>query len=431
MSSKTLIFLERYFWNLLCVLLNFTRRLAFWFIKGTPKSAENMEKILFVKLYKEDSFYYVLPMLDEIKKKWPNAEVDLLYFGYELVQEVEEKFNNLYSISTKSIFSYFNEIFKQGYLLSKNQYDIYFDLEANSPLSAMLSDFIGGKISCGFIHKNGRGISRDYFLTHKVMFNERLHRVHLCLSMITGVEHPSCPIYRDWVNKEPVMDLTNYRFTDSMYQQDDQDEIYEILSFEYPYIHEKTQFVALAPFECEDKIAKLWPLNNYLELAKGLLSNRNVVVILIGSSGEGLDMDASEFIKKLDTPRAIDLTKKIRQDLYFALFSLCDLFITNNNPILYYAAISKIRTLALCGPDQCVIWKQASSELYEYSSDCGCSPCVDCLSFNEINCCDNQCMKKIEVEQIYDIATYLLKRAFQESGVYLDLNKKIPREEPA
>lgn len=370
MRKEDLIRLDNYFWSFIRVTLSISRKIAFWFTKCEPHNDTEIKKILLIKLFSESGYAHIYPIIKKLKAEWPFADVHLLTYDLntnntEFIEKIDPE--RIHKIDTGSYITYFKDVFKKVTEFAKEEFDVYFDLESKSDASAVIADLIGAKKSCGFVFNDDSFYSRKVLLTHKILYNCTTHRGLAYFSMPEAVKCDYATLKNEYANKFPTEDIKQLHRGPREFTQDEQEEIYELLNFEYPYIHEKTQFVAIAPFDNDNNIMKQWPIEHYTELIKKFVINKNIVVLII--------------------------------------FSLCDLFISNNGEIATFACQSKIKNIILCGPDRPNV-----CELYALSAETCCSPCLNPKAFNKTKCRENDCMTGLDPETVFEAADFLLKQ---------------------
>ncbi|MDD3001069.1 MAG: glycosyltransferase family 9 protein [Candidatus Riflebacteria bacterium] len=406
-SKEDLIRLDTYFWGFVRVSLSLTRKIAFLFTKCETHTIKEVPKILLIKLFSENGYGHLYPLLKKIKKEWPFADVHILTFDLETntgLENIETIFSErIHKIKTSGLIEYFRDITRTVIDYAKEDFDIYFDLDSKSNTSAVIADLIGAKKSCGFVFNDDSALSRKVFLTHKILFNNMIHPALLYSSMAEAAKSDISALNPEYANKFPADDIKQLHQPIREFTEEEQEEIYETLNFEYPYIHEKTQFVAIAPFDNDNNILKQWPMEHYKELINKFIKNKNIVTLIIGADKD--KETAQTFSDSFETQRVINLIGKINLKKSYLLFSLCDLFIANNGQIATLACESKIKTMVLCGPD-----KPNVCGLFTMSADTCCAPCLNPKAFNTTKCRENDCMIGLDPETVFEAADFLLKR---------------------
>jgi heptosyltransferase II len=144
-------------------------------------------------------------------------------------------------------------------------------------------------------------------------------------------------------------------------------------------------------------LQRRWPVEYYALLAKNLIAKyKDCSIILAGSKD---DSWAYESFKDLPVTNLIGETTLI--DVIY-LYNKCDILITHDTGLFHLAKLSTIKAVALFGPvnpmemagnhkNINIIWK---------GWELPCSPCYDGKSF--AGCSNNICMKNISVEMVLE-----------------------------
>jgi len=136
---------------------------------------------------------------------------------------------------------------------------------------------------------------------------------------------------------------------------------------------------------------KLWPEQNFVELADRLVKEKNAVVVFTGSPD---DRSVNDRIVSMMKETAVNWAGETTLKELAALASLADLFITTDTGPMHLAAAAGTKVLALFGPT--APWRTGPyGPLHSVvRTGLGCSPCF------QRACDDVQCMKGITVEDV-------------------------------
>jgi heptosyltransferase-1 len=136
---------------------------------------------------------------------------------------------------------------------------------------------------------------------------------------------------------------------------------------------------------------KLWPEQNFAELADKLVKGKNAVVIFTGSPD---DRGVNDRIISMMNEKAVNWAGETTLKELAALASLADLFITTDTGPMHLAVAAGAKVLALFGPT--APWRTGpyGPSHVVVRTGLGCSPCF------QRACDDVQCMKGITVEDV-------------------------------
>jgi ADP-heptose:LPS heptosyltransferase len=117
-----------------------------------------------------------------------------------------------------------------------------------------------------------------------------------------------------------------------------------------------------------------WPLENFGQLAKRLLDDPNVAVLMTGVAAE--KVDAQAIARMAPSERLIDLTGLTRLDELPALYALCAMMLTNDSGPVHFAALTGLKTWVLFGPETPALYGALNPNAEFIYKELACSPCV-------------------------------------------------------
>ena len=93
-----------------------------------------------------------------------------------------------------------------------------------------------------------------------------------------------------------------------------------------------------------------------------------------------------------------------------ALYHVADVLISNDSGPCHFASLTPIPVISLFGPETPQLYGPLGEGKTSLSANLACSPCVNMLNHRFSPCTDNQCMKRIPVDQVFDALTDALSR---------------------
>ena len=361
-------FADKYIGNLMCNFLGLFNK---------KKDIMNVNKILIVQLWGIGETILMLPALDALRKKYPNAQIDVLATSRNKDVFFNNKnINRIFSLRLNP-FSIFKFI-----LLSMKKYDLVFDMEEYLNVSAIMS-FFAGKAVVGYSH-GARAKLYDY----KVKYNDKQHAVQAFLDLV-----------REAGIKYDVEKLPNLNFSKS-----DKNKVDRFLKGND--VKNNDFLVCVAPGAAESAKARMWPFERYSELCDEIIAKYGAKIIFTGIPEEN-DLVNSIQEKMENKAKAINAAGQINLNQLFYLISKCKLFIGNDSGPMHVAAAQGIKTLGLFGPNLPVRfgpYGKGNIGLYK-GYNCQFSPCInvhkgqvpDCL-YSRFSNDYQKCMKNISVD---------------------------------
>ena len=151
-----------------------------------------------------------------------------------------------------------------------------------------------------------------------------------------------------------------------------------------------------------------WPIENFVCLARKIKNTYpNVEIILVGGSAEkkleGIFQKTADF----DFISAIGRAS-IGQ--MFALYEKMDLVVSNDGGPMHMATAAKTPVIAMFGPSPCKRFGPLGADNVIITKKYPCSPCPQFVKGQTPHCQDNQCMKAITVEEVYQAVVTKMER---------------------
>ncbi|HLC49985.1 MAG TPA: glycosyltransferase family 9 protein [Candidatus Nanoarchaeia archaeon] len=359
---------DKYLGGLLCRILGIFSR---------KKIIGETKKILVIQLWGIGETVLVLPSIEALRKKYPQATIDIL----ATKRNNEVFFNNKHADNILTIETGPSSLLK---FIIKNfkKYDLVIDMEEYLNISAILS-FFTGKSAIGY--SNG---ARSKLYNIRIRYNDQQHASETFLDLIRALDN---------IPKIKSLQIIHY-------SKKDKNNVDNFLKING--IGKKDFLVCVAPGAAESAKSRIWPLERYAELCDEIISKHNAKIIFVGTSDENQLVET--IIKGIEKKTsAINSTGKITLKELFYLIEKSKLFIGNDSGPMHIAAAQGTKTLGLFGPNIPLRFGpigKGNIGLYK-GYNCEFSPCInvhkgqvpDCMYPKNSN--DYQkCMKNISVD---------------------------------
>ncbi|MFH1867658.1 MAG: lipopolysaccharide heptosyltransferase II [Candidatus Omnitrophota bacterium] len=345
----------------------------------------NPEKIRNIVVLRTDRIGEVLlstPVIDSLKTKFPKAEVSFVTSAYsEGVVSNREDLKEVLIFSTiagKS--SLVKALFLSQKLRNRN-FDLAVVLNPHKMLH--LAIFLAGiPVRVGFDRKWGALLNRkikdkrDEGKTHEVNYN-------LELLETIGIRERDIP--------------------PSITVPDEDRDFFEILFAKYEIDWDR-KIVVISTGTSNP--AKQWPIENFTELIRRLVSSADINIVLIGEKGERAVCE--KIISDVGRKRVFDLAGLLTVSQLAGVFKWADLVITNDNGSMHIAAALGKKVVAFFGRNipgvSPVRWSPFGKGHVIFHKDPGCSPCYD------RKCPYNfKCLRSITPEEVFEAVKKALK----------------------
>jgi heptosyltransferase-2 len=369
MNEKIIKTIDGYIGAPLCIFL--------WIInKVLKRKAWGRNKILVIMFWGIGSNINSLPAVKLLKTKFPKAKIDILApkKNKDLFYN-NKNINKLIDIDL-SLFSLVTLLFRL-----RNKYDIVIDMEHWLNISSIIS-FFTGKKRIGFKNR-----FRSLLYDKKVIFNKHLHAVYNNLNLLK-------PLNIKYKNIENLEKL-NIRKQDNLF-------VNNLLRENN--INKNNLIIGVCPGSGETVKARRWPKNNFILLINKIISfydNKNIKIFLFGTKEEE---DLISYIQnKVKTKTYNTISFTLSQTI--ALINKLSLMISNDTGPMHIAAAQGIKTIGLFGPETPEIFAPFGKNNISLFKKIHCSPCIKIYKGRHINCQDNICMKKISVDDVFDVVS--------------------------
>ncbi len=136
------------------------------------------------------------------------------------------------------------------------------------------------------------------------------------------------------------------------------------------------------------------------ELSKRLLSDPNNMIAIVGCSS--LSNKDKVLCERINHPRCINLVGQTGINELLEIFYIGKALIANDCGLVHLASLTPIQKLVFFGPGAPLVWEPLGSNTQIFYSHLPCSPCLTVLNHRNSSCQDNQCLKIISVEYVYN-----------------------------
>jgi heptosyltransferase-2 len=319
------------------------------------------------------------PILFELRKKFPKSSITAMC--HYPICSLLKKDPNIDEILPFDKTSFFNKEKRKDIVrkIKIKNYDLGV-LLTNSFSSAWFFFSGGIKYRVGFTKP-----SRFFFLNMPVKFPENKKQQHLVITY----KKMLVPLGIENSFSSPKLYIDETELTETK----------KILK-DYGYEEEKG-IIGINPGAAYGA-AKCWIPNRFREITLKLLEKTNKYIIFFGDSSH------QELIKSICkdlSKRVINLCGVTTVSQLTHLISLCDIFLTNDSGPMHIASALKIPLVALFGSTSKVVTGPYNGGVVIDKNVC-CSPCLKrkCPT-------DFICMKKIEVEEVFEILKKEIKKS--------------------
>lgn len=343
------------------------------------------KKILLIKLWWIGSVVLMSPVVTNLRKMYPDAQIHFLTKKWVDVIYKEWVFDRIFTLNTGWILNAIKDFIFTPINLFRQRYDIIIDFEIVSYYTAALSFLVWPKYHIGY---QIIGKLKDKLYDFNAIYHESKHITEIFIS----------PLKLLGLNAKDV----NYDLIPPYFSELDEKNIFN----KFPNIKE---CIAINVNTSDLALERRWWTSQYIEIIN-YLNSKNIEVLLVWSPDERKYVD-----KIYSWVQNKNLTKNIAWEITlwetFALLKNVKLFITNDSWPLHIAVAYKTPTISFFWPETPIIyWPKYKKELHKvFFLNLFCSPCISVFRDKNFICKnDNGCMKNISSREVIDYINKVL-----------------------
>ena len=285
----------------------------------------------------------------------------------------------------------------------KKGIDSVIDLELFSRFTALLTGFCGATNRVGFHAFFNEGLYRGDMLTHKVAYNPHIHIAKNFISLTNALlsSAPETPY-----SKKAVTD-GEIKLEKAEIKEEAKAAIVEKIKWALPLYDESKRIVIFNANASDLMPLRRWPRKYYIELGRKLLeSYGDIIILLTGapSEREGLDI-----IRAALGDRCVNFAGLTGFSELAPLYAVSRLMLTNDSGPAHFAAVTDLPTFVFFGPETPALYGSLGNFTPIYAG-LACSPCVSAANHRKSGCDDNQCVKVITPDFVYEVLKKELDR---------------------
>ena len=353
--------------------------------------------ILFIQLAEMGTMVVAYPALRKTRELHPDATLHFLCFtqirsSVEMLEIIPA--GNIITIDADSGLSLARGTLRFLWRARRLRIDTVINTEAFVRYSTLLSYLSGACRRVGFHRFNQEGAYAGDLLTHKVLHNGHIHAAHTFLDLVHALDAPPDQVPR--VKRSRTRDCLDVPriSTDASAAAG----IWRKLRAIHADIGPTRKLVVINPNASDKFPMRRWPLESFTELARRLLEDPEVFVLITGVARE--KPDAQFMCARLGSPRALDLTGQTTMTELLHLFDLSRVLITNDSGPAHFAALTRIHEVVIFGPEIPDRYRPLTSRSDVVHTGYTCSPCIGPLNQRLSPCNDNLCLKSLSVEDV-------------------------------
>lgn len=355
------------------------------------------KRILFIQLSEMGSLVHSYAAINHVRKIYPESTFYFLIF--KDLQEFIHILNIIpkdkaLTIRRTSFLSFLKDTFLVLHKIRRKRIDTIIDFELFSRFTAIINGLSGAQRRVGFHSFNSNGLYRGNFLTHKVAYNPYSHISQNFMALIYALESKKeKPLLK---RKISIDEIKIPRIMPGPGLKN------KVMNKFNLNINKNDKIVIINPNSSKHLPQRRWPLCNYIELAKRLLENKNICILITGNIHERGDAD--KICMAISDKKCISLAGKTNLYDLIDLYNISDLLVSNDSGPPNFASLTNIKVIVLFGPETPILYAPLGPNVKVMYHKLACSPCVSVFNQRKSVCKDNRCLKLITVEEVYKTA---------------------------
>lgn len=357
-----------------------------------------IKSILFVKLAEQGSSVLAIPAIQEAASMVGRENLYALVFKenrfiLDIIGIIPPE--NILTVDHGSLLAMVRSTIYQIFKIRKLHVDAAVDLEFFARFSAAITYLTGAKWRVGLHAYFGEGPYRGDLMTHRVLYNAQLHTSQMFMSLVKAMQLdpktlPTFPYQPEEMKTEMVFQPT----------EEEVERVKNIIIKESG-LESIPKIVLMNPNASDLLPFRKWDLENYKVLARLILDNYPEVRIGITGSPEESEK-AQNLCTEIGSERCFSFAGKTSLRELMVLYNLCTLLVTNDSGPAHFASLTSIKVITLFGPETPRLFAALTPRSFPITAKIACSPCVNALNNRQSSCIDNQCMKMISPEIVFN-----------------------------
>jgi len=370
-----------------------------------PPKKIKPKNVLLIELSEMGSAILVDPAMRKLKK---NIEGELFFVIFaknkvslQLLETVKEE--NIFTINEDGIVEIAKTSLEFLQWCRDKEIDSVIDLELFSRFTALLTAASGASNRVGFHAFHNEGLYRGDFLTHKVAYNPHQHITKNFIALVDALlsEKQELPF-----TKRVIAD-SEMQIAKAVISDEEKESVVAIISDMYEGFNREKNPVILVNSNASDLLPqRRWDRENYGDVIKKILAyNENAIVLLTGapSEKEGAQLLSDYVADK----RCINFAGGVKFLQLPALYSVSKFMLTNDSGPAHFASITDMHTFVIFGPETPALYGSLGPSTPIFAG-MSCSPCVSASNHRKTPCSDNQCIKVITPDWVFNTLKFKL-----------------------
>ena len=357
---------------------------------------------LFIKLNEMGSTVLACPAFAEAERALGRQNLFILVFAQNrAILEVLPYFDpeHVFAVEGHTLLGFALSLLRALFQIRRQGIDTAIDMEGLSCASALIAYLSGAMHRVGLYNFSSYGPYRGRLFTRELNYTFQHHISRQFVALVRAAcQPPTAELFKE--SNAPSCSMP--RFVPQP------GELAALKNTLRSQLQREVSRIAILNPNCSDLLPlRRWPLENFAELGKRLANeDPGLALVITGSPAERAQADALALA--IGSGVAVSLAGRTSLRELLTLYCASDVLISNDSGPVHFAALTPIRVVALFGPETPALYGPLGERAVSLSLELACSPCVNLLNHRISPCTDNQCMKRLSVEQVLGATRSLL-----------------------
>jgi ADP-heptose:LPS heptosyltransferase len=237
---------------------------------------------------------------------------------------------------------------------------------------------------------------RGRLFTHPVAYNARIHIARNFIALTEPLVNPA--MYRDPLIRRVIADH-EIELATVQPSIEVQQHVRSSLGRKYPVVNQGYRLILVNINAGDFLPQRKWPPAHFRQFIVLMLERHpDVLILMTGSPAERAEVE--RVAADVNSPRCVNIAGDVAFEELPALYALSEMLLTNDSGPAHFASTVGLRTYTLFGPETPLLYGPLGNNEAIYAG-LACSPCVHVGNHRDTPCTDNQCLKQISPEHVY------------------------------
>ena len=305
---------------------------------------------------------------------------------------------NVFTLRENSFWTFTVDTLRFLWWCRRKRIGVVIDLELFSRFTAVLSGLSGARLRIGFCLPRSEGLFRGGLFTHPVAYNARIHIARNFVALTEPLVNPA--MYRDPLIRRVIAD-DEIALATVQPSAESQERVRSSLGRKYPVVNQGYRMVLVNINAGDFLPQRKWPPDHFRRFIVTVLEQHpDVLILMTGSPGERGEVE--KVSAGVNSPRCVNIAGDVAFEELPVLYALAEVLLTNDSGPAHFASTVGLRTYTLFGPETPDLYGPLGNSVAIYAG-LACSPCVHVGNHRDTPCTDNQCLKQIAPERVYQL----------------------------